>query len=132
MALGRALLQNARPRLAACDMGRIQSNGLRAKPARDVHAGDILQIENEGGRFEIEVLALSEMRGPAVRRKTLYRETESSREARLNLPKSAKPCSNSRRCPSAGPPSATAAASFSFAAECRSPELKFRSRTSST
>jgi ribosome-associated heat shock protein Hsp15 len=29
----------------ACDIGRILSSGIRAKPARDVHAGDMLQIE---------------------------------------------------------------------------------------
>lgn len=67
----------------ACEMGRVQSNGLRAKPARDVHAGDRLRVENEGGIFEIEVLELSGMRGPAAVAQKLYRETEASREARL-------------------------------------------------
>jgi ribosome-associated heat shock protein Hsp15 len=67
----------------ACDLGRIQANGLRAKPAREVRVGDRLRIENEGGLFEIDVLAASEMRGPAAVAQTLYRETETSREARL-------------------------------------------------
>ncbi len=69
----------------ACDMGRIQSNGLRAKPARDVHAGDKLRIENERGIFEVEVLAVSAVRGPATVAQTLYRESDASREARLHL-----------------------------------------------
>lgn len=69
----------------ACDIGRIQANGLRSKPAREIHTGDKLQIENEAGLFQIEVLALSEMRGPAALAQTLYRETDSSREARLKL-----------------------------------------------
>ncbi len=69
----------------ACDIGRILSSGIRAKPARDVHAGDMLQIENEGGLFQVEVLKLSEMRGPAAIAQNLYRETEASREARLKL-----------------------------------------------
>jgi len=69
----------------ACDIGRIQSGGLRAKPAREIHVGDMLQIENEGGLFQIEVLKLSEMRGPAAIAQTLYRETEASRETRLKL-----------------------------------------------
>jgi ribosome-associated heat shock protein Hsp15 len=69
----------------ACDIGRIQSNGLRAKPAREIHVGDKLQVENEAGLFQIEVLALSEMRGPAAVAQTLYRETDSSRQARLKL-----------------------------------------------
>ena len=50
----------------ACDLGRIQANGLKAKPARAIHGGDMLQVENEGGVFQIEVLLLSEMRGPAA------------------------------------------------------------------
>jgi len=45
----------------------------------------MLRIKNEGGEFEIEILALSEMRGPAAVAQTLYRETEASREARLKL-----------------------------------------------
>jgi len=40
----------------ACDLGRIQSNGVKAKPARDVRTGDRLHIENEGGIFEVDVL----------------------------------------------------------------------------
>ena len=67
----------------ACELGRIESNGLKAKPARDVKVGDMLRIRNEGGEFEIEVLGLSEIRGPAPVAQALYRETEVSREARM-------------------------------------------------
>lgn len=67
----------------ACDLGRIHSNGIQAKPARDVRVGDMLLVRNEGGEFQIEVLLLSEMRGPAAVAQTLYRETEASIEARL-------------------------------------------------
>ncbi len=69
----------------ACDMGRIQWNGVRAKPAREVRAGDKLRIENERGAFDVEVLGVSAMRGPASVAQTLYRETEESRLARLHL-----------------------------------------------
>ena len=69
----------------ACDIGRIECNGQRAKAAREVRAGDLLLVKNEGGDFEVEVLALSEMRGPAAVAQTLYRETGSSRELRLKL-----------------------------------------------
>jgi ribosome-associated heat shock protein Hsp15 len=69
----------------ACDLGRIESNGQAAKPAREVRTGDLLQVKNDGGDFQVEVLLLSEMRGPAVVAQTLYRETEASREARLRL-----------------------------------------------
>lgn len=66
----------------ACDLGRIQSNGQPAKPARDVRVGDMLRVTNEGGDFEVEVLLLSEVRGPASVAQTLYRETETSKELR--------------------------------------------------
>jgi ribosome-associated heat shock protein Hsp15 len=67
----------------ACELGRIQSNGQPAKPAREVHMGDMLRITNDSGDFHVEVLLLSEVRGPASVAQTLYRETEESRAARL-------------------------------------------------
>jgi ribosome-associated heat shock protein Hsp15 len=69
----------------ACELGRIQSNDQPAKPARDVHVGDMLKITNEGGDFTVEVLLLSEMRGPAPVAQTLYRETDASRELRQKV-----------------------------------------------
>jgi ribosome-associated heat shock protein Hsp15 len=69
----------------ACDLGRIQSNGQPAKAAREVRIGDMLRVTNDGGDFQVEVLLLSEMRGPASVAQTLYRETEASRELRLKL-----------------------------------------------
>ena len=45
----------------------------------------MLQVKNDGGEFQVEVLLLSEIRGPAVIAQTLYRETEASRESRLKL-----------------------------------------------
>ncbi len=69
----------------ACELGRIQSNGQPAKPAREVHIGDMLRVTNEGGEFQVEVLLLSEVRGPASVAQTLYRETDTSRELRLKV-----------------------------------------------
>lgn len=69
----------------ACDLGRIESNGQPAKPAREVHPGDLLHVKTEGGDFQVEVLLLSEMRGPAPVAQTLYRETDASRALRLKL-----------------------------------------------
>ena len=69
----------------ACVLGRIQANGQAAKAARDVRVGDMLRITNDGGDFEVEVLLLSDLRGPAPVAQTLYRETESSRELRLKV-----------------------------------------------
>jgi ribosome-associated heat shock protein Hsp15 len=66
----------------ACELGRILSNNVEAKPAREVRVGDMLRVRNEGGEFHVEVLALSEMRGPAAAAQALYRETEESKAAR--------------------------------------------------
>jgi ribosome-associated heat shock protein Hsp15 len=69
----------------ACELGRIQSKGQPAKPAREVRVGDMLRVSNEGGDFQVEVLLLSEVRGPASVAQTLYRETEASRELRAKV-----------------------------------------------
>jgi ribosome-associated heat shock protein Hsp15 len=69
----------------ACGLGRIQCNGQPAKPAREVRIGDMLQVTNDGGDFQVEVLLLSVARGPASVAQTLYRETEASRELRLKV-----------------------------------------------
>ena len=66
----------------ACDLGRVLVNEQSAKPARDIRPGDLLRISNEAGDFEIQVLLLSAVRGPARVAQTLYRETDASREAR--------------------------------------------------
>lgn len=69
----------------ACELGRIECNGQQAKASREVRAGDLLQVKNDAGDFQLEVLLLSDMRGPAAVAQTLYRETEASRELRLKL-----------------------------------------------
>ena len=69
----------------ACELGRVQSNGQPVKPSREVRIGDLLQVKNDSGEFQVEVLVLSEMRGPAPVAQTLYRETDASRELRLKF-----------------------------------------------
>jgi ribosome-associated heat shock protein Hsp15 len=69
----------------ACELGRIECNGQRVKASREVRVGDLLQVRNDAGDFQVEVLALSEVRGPAAIAQTLYRETDVSRESRLAL-----------------------------------------------
>jgi ribosome-associated heat shock protein Hsp15 len=69
----------------ACELGRVESHGQSVKPSREVRAGDLLRVKNESGEFQVEVLGLSEMRGPAPVAQTLYRETEASRELRLKV-----------------------------------------------
>ncbi len=69
----------------ACELGRIEANDHTAKPAREVRIGDSLRVRSDSGEFQLEVLLLSEMRGPAAVAQTLYRETEASRELRRKL-----------------------------------------------
>jgi ribosome-associated heat shock protein Hsp15 len=69
----------------ACELGRIESNGQPAKPAREVRVGDRLRVTTEGGDYQVEVLLLSEVRGPAPVARGLYFETEASRELRKKL-----------------------------------------------
>ena len=69
----------------ACELGRILSNGQPAKAAREVRVGDRLRVTNDGGDFHVEVLILSEVRGPATVAQTLYRETAESREMRQRV-----------------------------------------------
>jgi ribosome-associated heat shock protein Hsp15 len=74
----------------ACELGRIESNEIHAKPAREVRIGDLLRVRNESGDYRVNVLALSELRGPAAVAQTLYSETEASREERLKLAENRK------------------------------------------
>ena len=69
----------------ACELGRVRSNGQPAKAAREVRIGDTLRVSNDGGDFDVEVLLLSDLRGPASVAQTLYRETETSRELRQKV-----------------------------------------------
>lgn len=67
----------------ACDFGRVTSNGNPAKPMREVRVGDKLTIKNDTGDFAIEVLGLSQMRGPAEAARALYHEGDESKAKRL-------------------------------------------------
>jgi ribosome-associated heat shock protein Hsp15 len=74
----------------ACELGRIEANHVLAKPAREVKVGDLLHVKNDSGDFQVEVLQLNEMRGPAAVAQTLYRETEGSKEARAKAAEAKK------------------------------------------
>src|SRR4051794_21299642 len=60
----------------ACEHGRIESNGLPAKASREVRVGDLLQIKNDGGDFQVEVLVGSERGGPGAVARPLCGEPE--------------------------------------------------------
>lgn len=59
--------------------GKVQIAGQAIKPSRMLRAGDVLTVKRADELYEITVLALSEMRGPAVKAQALYREDETSR-----------------------------------------------------
>lgn len=67
---------------AAVSGGHVQVSGSRVKPSRNVQVGNKLQIRRGEELFEIDVLALSEHRGPAKEAALLYAETEDSQAKR--------------------------------------------------
>jgi ribosome-associated heat shock protein Hsp15 len=69
----------------AIDGGKVDVNGGGCKPAKAVHAGDSIRLTRGEERLEVEILALTEKRGPASAAQVLYRETEASRTAREQL-----------------------------------------------
>lgn len=87
----------------ACELGRVKLNDVLAKAAREVHAGDLLQVRTEGGDFEVVVLELSEVRGPASVAQALYRETDAGREARLRAAEERKALMHFSPAPEARP-----------------------------
>ena len=66
----------------AIETGKVDVAGQRAKPSRSVRVGDALVVTRGEERFEVEVLALSDMRGPASVAQALYRESAASLLAR--------------------------------------------------
>src|SRR6185295_19405886 len=74
----------------ACELGRVESNGHPAKPAREVRTGDVLLVKNASSDFTVEVLCLSEMRGPGAVAQKLYRESEESRVLRHRIAENRK------------------------------------------
>lgn len=66
----------------AIDGGKVAVNGAGCKPAKTLHVGDRLRLTRGEERLELEVVALSDQRGPASVAQALYQETEESRLAR--------------------------------------------------
>jgi ribosome-associated heat shock protein Hsp15 len=62
----------------AIDAGHVEVNSVACKPARLLHVGSMLRITRGEDRIEVEVLALSDRRGPAAVAQALYRETSAS------------------------------------------------------
>ncbi|MBF0296497.1 MAG: RNA-binding S4 domain-containing protein [Magnetococcales bacterium] len=62
----------------AANGGMVHVNGVRAKPGRDIRVGDRMEIRKDQFLFEVEVLGLSDRRGPAPVAQALYAESEAS------------------------------------------------------
>ena len=62
--------------------GRVRVNGQPAKPARELKAGDTVEMRQDAVWRVVGVLALSPIRGPAPLAQTLYQETPESVAAR--------------------------------------------------
>jgi ribosome-associated heat shock protein Hsp15 len=62
--------------------GRVEVNGQRIKPSREMHPGDRLELTTGPVRLSVVVRATSRRRGPASEAALLYEETAESRAAR--------------------------------------------------
>ena len=60
------------------DKGRVEINGVEAKPAREVKLGDKVAMRREGVTRTVLVKGLSDVRGPAPVAQQLYEETAES------------------------------------------------------
>ncbi|MEQ5841015.1 RNA-binding protein [Paraburkholderia acidicola] len=66
----------------AVEKGQVRIGGATVKPARDVRVGDLVEIEIERVVWQVEVLGLCDVRGPASVAQTLYAETADSKAKR--------------------------------------------------
>ncbi|MES2106293.1 MAG: RNA-binding S4 domain-containing protein [Pseudomonadota bacterium] len=66
----------------AVELGRVQQNGLRVKPAHSVRAGDMLEIQHAEQAWQLQVLRALDVRGSASVAQTMYLETAESAENR--------------------------------------------------
>ncbi len=62
----------------AVDTGKVKLDGERIKPARALKVDDKLSIDNGADTWEVLVMAISDVRGPAPVARTLYQETADS------------------------------------------------------
>jgi ribosome-associated heat shock protein Hsp15 len=74
----------------AVESGKVTINEARIKPAKTVGAGDHMVIRIGQYHFEIEVLGISNRRGPATEAQKLYRESEESRKRRAEIAENLK------------------------------------------
>ena len=69
----------------AVNGGKVELNGERAKPSKEVKVGDAIRVRLAPYEHVVNVRALGERRGSAAVAATLYEETEASKAARDKL-----------------------------------------------
>ncbi|MBN3756982.1 RNA-binding S4 domain-containing protein [Paraburkholderia sp. Tr-20389] len=67
----------------AVEKGRVRIGGATMKPAKEVRVGDLVEIDIERIVWQVEVLGVCDVRGPASVAQTLYAETDEGRQKRL-------------------------------------------------
>jgi len=67
----------------AVEKGRVKIGGANVKPSKDVRVGDIVEIDIERLVWQVEVLGICDVRGPAPVAQTLYAESGEGRAKRM-------------------------------------------------
>ena len=70
---------------AAISARRVKVNNKEVKPSYEIKIGDFVEIDQKEWAICVEVLGLSDKRGPAKIAQTLYAETAESVENRLKI-----------------------------------------------
>ncbi|MFZ6759765.1 RNA-binding S4 domain-containing protein [Undibacterium sp. Ji50W] len=62
----------------AVELGRVMQNEQRIKPAHNVKVGDLIEVQQAEQVWQVRVMRILEMRGPATVAQTMYEETAES------------------------------------------------------
>lgn len=87
----------------AIEGGKVEVQGQGAKASRQLKGGEQLRVRRGEELFEVQVLGLSERRGPAPAAQALYAESEASRSERLRLAAERRAASAGYRAPAGKP-----------------------------
>ncbi len=85
MALGRALFKTRSQARDAIDGGKVQIDGVRAKPSREALIGQELTITLSHAQVGIRIKAISDQRASGVLAQALYEESSESIAQREKL-----------------------------------------------
>ncbi|WP_070108269.1 RNA-binding S4 domain-containing protein [Burkholderia plantarii] len=67
----------------AVEKGRVRIGGAPVKPSKDVRVGDRVEVTIDTAVWQVDVLGICDLRGPAAVAQTLYAETGEGRAKRL-------------------------------------------------